>query len=268
MKGYTIDSGRLASDLGASIRKEASYYLIKISLGFKTEDFSKRGQCDFDLAVKRAELKFTLMPFLLAEECYPQVEQAAIKEQREHEVVALLSPEGQIEFLGFKTAAKLGGRQWRTLTKTTVTTLNTYCYCYGKLTSRPGWIFQTRKGQNFLESQREVVLVVEAPRGEGLSGYVEFFPRDIVLLDPEHRVLRWPRQLWAKILKLINRDRNYSPAIAFGFGHVRVSPFRFAARYPFPVHLAGLPWPLPSLTAETLAAIKQEVEVWRKRGAI
>lgn len=269
MKGYVINSEQLAADLKANISKDSKYYLVKVSVGFKIEDFTRKKQCDFDLGVKRAELTFTLAPSLLAEECYPEVEQAVIEEQKEHEVVASISPEGQIEFLGFKASLKVGGRQWRTLTKTSVTTTNTYCYCYGKFTSRPGWIFQPRKGQSALESQREVALVVEAAKGRGLSGYVEFFPRDIVLLDPEHNELRWPKRLLAKIVKLINRDPYYSPGIAFSFGYEPVSlPFRRGHRFPTPVKLKGTLEPPRPLTKKTLTAIKQEVQLYQQMGQI
>lgn len=271
MKGYVINSEQLMADLKANISKDNNYYLIKVSVGFKTEDFTCNKQCDFDLGVKRAELTFTLTPFLSAEECFPEVEQAVIEEQKEHEVVASISPEGQIEFLGFKASLKVGGKQWRTLTKTSVTTTNTYCYCYGKFTSRPGWIFQHRKGQSCLESQREVVLVVEAANGRGLGGYIEFYPRDIVLLDHEHDELRWPKRLLAKIVKLISRDPYYSPGIAFSFGYEqpssRLSQVR-GRRYPTPIKLEGTMDPPRPLTKETITAIKQEIQLYRRMGQI
>jgi len=90
-----------------------------------------------------------------------------------------------------------------------------------------------------------------------------------VLLDPDHNELRWPKRLWAKIIKLISRDPKYSPAIAFAFGHEPSSVFpRIGFRYPFPARLEGTLQPPSSLTNKTLAAIKREIQLYRQMGQI
>jgi hypothetical protein len=188
--------------------RNRKYYLVHAAPSFETEDLL--GDYKIDLGVKRAELNFSFKSGIIGKDRFPNREEEKLDKEMEYEYGVTVSAKGELEFKPF--VGSIGPEaKWRRLKRFTISSINTYCYSVGMLTAKPGWIFQPRMGENHLEGEKEVMLIIEVPKGKTLSGQAKMFGRDLVLLDENHRELSWRMKFVTKIKRLILKDEHYKP---------------------------------------------------------